>query len=225
MIPNLFAFVAVTILAQSSPMLTETKIEPENGAFDAVRIGRWTADVETSARHEKGEPLHIRDITCSASSDNVRLFVYRNGNIMINFHGDGYSILNIDQISIGRKTFDAKRVSLDLSTEFSNIDYHHPADEIWTGAFHGYLSVKLGGGPWVPSSYLINDILKVNTVGIRYRRFVEKTSGGNCTIDDDQSKGCWAHHIGRADVTGLRQVVNWCQTAMASDAALIYRGQ
>jgi len=102
--------------------------------------------------------------------------MYRDGNVNLQFSSsEDFSTLNIDRITIGRKTYDAKAVGTRDLYEFSNLDYRHPRDEIMTTEFRGYLATHIPNGPWVPAAYLLNDIARVRTVTLRYREFIRNT--------------------------------------------------
>ena len=229
MLYSLWVFIAASASISSNGPLIEKSVAPEDGAFAAVQMGKWKAEAETTVDYKRGDPPHIKDTTCRASNDSTRLYVYRDGKIDLQFGGEEeeFSTLNIDQIKIGNKSFEAKGVSSEQGDDFSNVDYNYPTDRIMVVPFRGYLTVRISGGFWVPTSYLLNDLSKNQTISIRYRESSEESNGSHtCGVSDAApKKGCWIHKTGQADVRGLGQVLQWCQAAIASDAARILSKQ
>jgi hypothetical protein len=164
-------------------------------------LGGWRMEAVTVVYNEASPPI-IGNSLCTISGRGLRLVFPRayGGSLEIGGHGLPFATSDIVAITLGGAVYEARmRPVAFMRARYSDVAY--PADHVDPDAA-GPVETALGvrrrpADPWLNIANLLDDLLEVRSIGIRYR-----------TRDGEASA--------RLSVAGLGGAIHWCERAFDS---------
>jgi len=171
----------------------------------AVR-GRWRMNAFTMVRNERPPPT-IAGQRCTIAGPGIRLaYATSGGDTIFEIGGEEHGYANADIIGfkIGGIEYEA-RIWTDQPFDGRYRDVDYPRDFVdsrrWARTATAILAVRRGPEyPWLSHVTLIDNMIAVPSIGIRYRR------GGS-------------ERRARLSTAGFGAALRWCEEAFQSDRA------
>jgi hypothetical protein len=177
---------------------------PEEFVAGRAALGRWRMEAVTVVVNEYPPPM-IGNSRCTISGRGLRLVFPRNygGGLEIGGHGLPFATSDIVAIELGGTVYEAGMRPVPFArARYSDVAY--PPDHVdpaAAGPVETALGVRLEPAhPWLNITYLLDDLLDVRSIGIRYR------------TRDGEARA-------RLSVAGLGGAIDWCWRTFASDRA------
>jgi hypothetical protein len=168
------------------------------------RLGGWRMEAVTVVEAEEPPPV-IGNGRCTIRGRGLRLVVPRSygGSLEIGGNGLPFAPSDIVAIALGGRVYETRMRPIPfVRARYSDVAYPPDhADPAAAGPVETALGVRPGpGDPWVNVAMLLDDLLEVRSIGIRYR-----TRDGEART--------------RLSVAGLGGAIRWCRRAFDSDRA------
>jgi len=202
------SLLVASLVAAAQPAQTQpAQAPPPRLEFDAGRAvrGRWRMNAFTTVRIEYLPPT-IASQRCTIAGPGLRVAYATGGTTIFEIGGVGHGYANADIVGfeIGGIEYEA-RIWGDqpFNSRYRDVDY--PGDFVdsrrWAPRVADILAVRRGPEyPWLSHVSLIDDMIAVPFIGIRYRR-----GGGE--------------RRARLSTAGFGAALRWCEIAFASDRA------
>jgi hypothetical protein len=178
---------------------------PEEFVAGRGALGGWRMEAVTVVDRGEPSPPTIGNSRCTISGRGLRLVFPRNygGGLEIGGHGLPFATSDIVAIELGGSVYEARMRPIPFPrARYSDVAY--PADHADPAAaapIETALGVRLEpADPWLNVTFLLDDLLEVRSIGIRYR-----TRAGEARA--------------RLSVAGLGGAIDWCWRAFDSDRA------
>jgi hypothetical protein len=168
-------------------------------------LGGWRMEAVTVVNEGGASPPSIGNSRCTISGRGLRLVFPRNygGSLEIGGHGLPFATSDIAAIALGGAVYEARMRPVPfLRARYSDVAYPRGhVDPDAAGPVETALGVRREpADPWLNIAYLLDDLLEVRSIGIRYR-----TRNGEARA--------------RLSVAGLSGAISWCRRAFESNRA------
>jgi hypothetical protein len=178
---------------------------PEEFVAGRGALGGWRMEAVTVVDRGEPSPPTIGNSRCTVSGRGLRLVFPRNygGGLEIGGHGLPFAASDIVAIELGGSVYEAGMRPVPFArTRYSDVAYPPGhVDPAAAGPVESALGVRLEPAyPWLNVTYLLDDLLEVRSIGIRYR-----TRDGEART--------------RLSVAGLGGAIDWCWRAFDSERA------